>query len=798
MSISSKRKISVHKWTPFWKDMGIHVQKRTRTLKGYKPKSDITALKKAGVDPIVSAKIYHKSLSYTDKLLFKHFSRFFRKDTSTVIEWLKARNSSDAFSKLWNILNKDDLDATKKKFSELSTIFEFYKKGEGQLYSGKLGRNLSINAFPVTTFLRKLNRSDPRAKYKHKNVAVLGKKIIIWFEKHGDKKTHKFIILSREYSALRVILSLDSRKEYGIVKRQIQKHFNTFLDTPTERSSFRRLESFLETGRSRHFTLSGASYVQSGLRYSIASPLNRAQNITTSSVYKKQLTNVERKIEALSQFRLHVSSSYIKKPIFISILTYKEGILGAILLNLDDKRLSSVQRTKLHEDFFRDFGLHMNQFLVHKDLTTKALYKHFLQTNELAPSKLELRSNEAMKVYKSLVANQILSVTSTDETSMLCVNNLCINYFLPVWDNKKYCNHCGEFLINGRSVETRKLNEMEVSKYIENAFTSGNSVSLSKKVLSRSITMSQIIYKGMSSEIIPLTSSLNEDQLLILKFRFPHCILITSKNDQSELEDQFQTLDLWKLAYSLDHDNGKLLQDAIQKSTEDSLHTTRSLFRQSIKRITNSAFYRGKNKKVRNLGAELFEADNSVILDYILGNCIWLGASHRGVSLPDGMTAFPMLNTSKGCFIWDSKFSEGSNLAMGNFAKNKKYINDAKSNKSIRTNGGLKGFVFVSNNTFPKHFITKYKPLVKNRRLKVSFLRASHLEKIAKHYRQHERLISNNTDAKNKFIDSMVDLLYTTKNDRRCEIISDAQIDNLTSTNNIYFKTLKKGRLLQP
>ena len=762
----------------------------------------MSALRRVGVTQNDIDTVYKKAILYDDKLFFKNFSRFFRKDLETVKTWTKTKNVSNAFLKLFNIFhkNKGNLDKVKARFSELGLIFEFYKKGEGQLYNGKVKPGCKINTFDTRKLRQRLTRQDKKAKYIDKEDAVFGNERVIWIQKKAENKvTNKFIKISKDYNVLRVTLSMDSKGEYYTAKSELEKSFGTYLDTPESKVDFRPFINFLKKGASKHFILCGCTYLDSEFRVTMSSSHNRLENVALLDTYKTKFSLTQKKQELFKQIRITYIDKVINKPIFITILTYKEGIFGAILLHPEDKGLTSYQRKKLFTDFQNDFGIQLNSFLEYKDLTHKIIYQHFLTNIPVRSSKIELRSSEAMSIYKSLLTEKILtSASSIEETSKICVNSTCPIRYISVWKNITYCSNCGDVLLNGKSVEIKKIEEENIANFLKNKFTQGIVNNSTKQLLSRKIFISQITFKQELADFIPITSALNDNQIEVLKYRYPHAIIITTRDDKDDLIAKgCHALTLWEAVYSIMEENSAVIKNSIATIREESLTKMRDLCKTSIARVSNNQYYKDRNKEVKNLGAELFEADCSILFDYVFGNCLWLGAKHRGKSLPDGFTAFPMLDKNKGCFIWDGKFSEGKTLVMGKFGKNVTYIKEAKDNKSIKDNGGLKGFVFISNNIFPPLFEKKYIPLTKNRRLKVSFIRASQFQRITKHFRKNEKLILNNIKAKTQFINSMIDLFFTTSKGRKCEIITDAIVTKVISTDENIFKPLKAGKDLK-
>jgi hypothetical protein len=555
----------------------------------------------------------------------------------------------------------------------------------------------------------------------------------------------------------------------------------------------------LRTGQSPKFALTGAVYQDGEFRVTIGAAPGRIENVATLSAYSTKFIATSKKLELLNQFRISYVDKVIGKPIFISILSYRQGIFGAILLNFDDKGLTSQQRRKFNQDFEGDFGLPLNQFLIYDDLTEQAIYKHFLQTVSSRAIKVEMRSTKAMSIYSDLLADKLLVPGDiVEESSKVCVNSSCPKYFKRTWDTKKYCNHCSEILINGKSVEIRSIEEKNVSQFLKNTITFGNVTNVDKKILSRAVIVSQISHNNDRADFITISKPLNDNQIEILKFRYPHAILVTTHDNKGQIIAKgCQAITLWELIYSIKKENSQLVKRCIRQAKVHALANMRVLCATSISRVINDDFYKERNSEVKNLGAELFEADCSILFDYVFGNCLWLGAKYRGVSVPDGFTAFPMLQTTSGCFIWDGKFSEGKNLVMGNFTKNHKYISDARKNQSLKHNGGLKGFVFISNNNFPKSYESKYSKLTKGKQLKLSFIRAVQFQKITDHYLQNEVFINRNLRARNQFISSMTDLFFSRTKHKKCEIILDADIDKTIANDAVYFATLKAGRDLR-
>lgn len=787
------------KWTVFWKNLGIKTIKRSRTVKNYNERKDFSSLYRIGVDRSISEDIFQKSAAYGDTLFFSKLSRFFRQDPETVRTWIKGKSKTDAFRKLFKLIDPNDLGKSKSKLSEIALIFRFYNKGEGRQYESDHKKNASLD-FDPKKLIFNLNRLDKDSKYYNYGKTHLGNNTLYCIQKDSSigQPVYKFIKLLMQGKKLKVALSFDSTKEYSIAKRALEKWFNLFLDTPQSTSSLHRLDAFLINGESENFYLTGVSYFDNNYKLTISDIYGRPVNIGGTQVYKRKLSRSPKKAEIISQIRIFHKKKLLNKPVTISFLSYKTaGIIGAITLVLNDRKLNADRRTILNRDFRKDFGIPLNEFVNYDDLDEIGIYKIFLEGTPQRVEQIDLRSKLAMSIYQELLTNKLLDISGTvEEQTRFCVNRNCNERYKVLWE-RKICSTCGQALVNGKKLITQEVDEEEVVNFIQSVYKGGTVTKLSNKLLKRNLYVAKIETGENVAEFIPINSHLKEHQIEVLKFRYPNLIIITSKDNAEDYESyNLQAVKLYELVYNCKKSKASLITEYLEEATVRHLEHVRNLCKVSIGRITNNTYYKDKNTISTNLGAELFEADCSAMLNYVFGNSVWLGAKYRGISVPDGFTAFPLHDNKNGCFIWDTKYGEGKKLHMGDFAKNHAYIAAAKKNSSIKINGGLKGFVFISNRPFPQKFTTKYLPLTKGSRIKVSFLTANQLKKITEQFRKYEKLIGNNSNAKRIFMDAMEGIFFKITNGEKCVIIGDNYLDTILATNTRLFNKLKAGKPL--
>ena len=788
------------KWTIFWKGLDIKIVKRNRTLRTYRVKTDINALKRIGISREVAEEIFQRSQVYNDPLFFHHLSLFFRRDADTTVLWLGAVSKDAAFVKLFELIDPNDLNKTKRKLLEITLVLKYHKKGEGWHYeSDLLGSHLP--AFDPKALVMSLNRMDKNAQYRYLGSAMLGPDHLFAIEKAGggNPSVYKFIKLSPSKRKIGLTLSMDSAKEYYKAKQAVERALGLYFDSPQSKRSLEKFESFLISGESNNFILSGATYFDDTFKISVNPIQKRPANVAVAATFRQKIRASSKKTESIASIRLSHTQKGLSKPVTINILSYRTaGIIGAIHFVPNDRNLSDSRRRKLKEDFDRDFGISLNEYVTYDDLDEIGIYRILLEGTPQRVDHVDLRSSSALSIYKGLLKDSILQPGSTvEEQARFCVNRNCEDRFRVVWE-RKFCANCGDPLVFGKRLYTQTVDEESIVNYLRAALTKGAVTKFRNMLIKRELFIAKIEDGENVAELIPLTTRLQDHQLEVLKFRYPDLVIITSLDNWEHYNSLgFRTLRLYELIHNIKRRGASLIWKSLEQANASRLAHTRLLARDAVGRITDNSFYGKKNQLSKYLGAEFFEADCSALLNYVFGNCLWLGAKYRGTSVPDGFTAFPLSGSRNGCFIWDAKYGEGRTLQMGNFGKNKTYIENAKKAKSIRDNGGLKGFVFISNKAFPKKFETKYRSLVRNSRVKLTFLSASQLYKITEHFRKYESLISNNEDAKAVFMDSMRAIFFIVNKSQNPRIIQDREVSDLLAVNQAAFRKFKAGRGLK-
>lgn len=777
------------------------MRKRGRILKHYNPKKEYPALKQVGVGVEEIDRVRKAFATYHDELLFRKFSLFFRRDPPTIQRWTGAADPSAAFIRLFHIFQRNELRRLEKRFQELFLLHKLNEKGEGRKYEAAHGRSGSVLKFDPVRFSRLLNRRDERASFTVLPRIQFGEWTILPLLKKGSgSPVYKFIKLDKKDRKLLVRISADSPKEIELIRSVLNNAFRIYLDTPQVHATFDRLAQFLKTGDASHFLLTGGTYFHDEYRISVLPKYGRPQNIASCSSYSGRLANVSKPEAVFTQMRLLHKEIRARSQVFIDFRTpQSSSIIGAVLLNLNDRRLNSEERERIARDFRSDFELPLNEFIEYEDVPEEDVYKKLLQNIPKQPTEFELRSERSLRIYRELVSAGLLPWKVQTNQARFCTKQDCRAAYQTKY-NQKTCPVCGENMLAGRATVVEDIDEKRVADFAATICQQlgFQTTQFKRRLLTRDILVVEIRNGDDFIELVPISKALTDNQTEILRLRYPSLVLLTSRDDAAELRQKhFETRELSNFAYSVRKPGAqayvkRLLADSRgERPTHLTNHASGCRLR-----FVDDSVYLEKNKASKNFGAELFEADCSVLLSCIFGNSIWLGARKRGKALPDGVTAFPVTGTRNGCFVWDAKFSSTDRVVLGSHDKNRKYISEARANETVAANGGVKGFLFVGNKPAPKTFTGLSRQLVGNKRIKLSYWEMKHLRTLFDHFRAHQTVINSNNDVRDVFVDAVKELLFKTAGRKRAFAMTDEFLDGVMTRSADEYQRLAGARQL--
>lgn len=799
--MANKKRISTVRWSAFWKSFGIVVQKRNRFLRKYRPKiHDYRPLVNLGVTRERVEAVHAHLSRYADPLLFHKFCMFFRRHSDSVPTWCGVTDIDAAFERLYRIFVRNSLKDLKNRFRELELVSQLNQKGEGRRYEIRYRGIGSLRNIRGRQFTTRLNRNDANSRYQFIDTFRHGGATILAMRRRdGNRDVYKFIKLERIGSTVSTRISADSKSEIHLIRNTLRDFFESYVDTPQIDASLDPLRSFLSTGESDNFYLMGVTYLQGDYRINVAPQFGRTVNVASQVAYQEALHNQDAE-NILVRYQVSHKDMRARRPVSVDILTPRNHkILGAVMFNVNDRRLSSSDRALIEGGFSTDFGVELNTFISYTEPDTKNILRRLLSSVGQRTGDFHLRSNNALEIYKRLVSDGVIASEwlKLDEPHY-CVNRTCsLSFFTQT--GRRRCVQCGGVLLPGRAVVSPKVDEQSTAKYVTDALTQlGHSTELfHRKLLRRDLHVVSVRTGSSSVEIVPITTDLTASHVELLRLRFPNAFVLTTKDNISTFSSADIACDhLHEFVDLLYENDSAKISDLLQDISINSLARIRQYASAIETHYSSDQYYVQKNSESKNLGAEFFEAHTFLLFAYLFHNSIWLGAKERGKPMPDGISAFPLTEATRGCLLWDSKFSQGK-PNLGKSEKNQRYISAAKRNDTVKAHGGLGSFIFVGNQDPPAGFKkgSRYRKLGTLRKPKIVYIKASSLLLLYRHYRQYEQQILSHGSCQEIFLNLVKRLLFSTAGGQKVFVIDEARLNELLADNAAQYALSAEGTL---
>lgn len=785
-------------WTRLWRSESIHVNLggEERWSKKDVYAKDTKRLKRLGIDSNDIEKVKKAFEKYQSGYMqFHRFVHFFARDIETVQRWSNAKTISSGFIRLSNVFFRKTRAQALAKLSELQVLRELFNKREIIQYQAPF-RGRAVPNIPSRSLLGKFKQGERNATFKIENFFKFEKALVYSISKKtgSSSKVYKFVLLKKKEDKLLINISRDSTEELNKILWFLSKKLSAPISRLKETPNLSRFINFIKTGNSDSFALFSSDFINQECRISISPQYGRPSNITQHPAYISILP--ESDIETLeSIIKLRVSNPSILGSTHINLgfLSYKnQDIIGGMKVVLDAKGVSISKRELVRNLFKNDFGFQLDIPLV-IEVEPKEIYKKYLYNPPKKKKRIEIVSDESIEIANRLSLYKLLpQPKQLEETAKKCTYHGCQNKFRDQWTSNKICS-CGNLLWEGGStIVTQVIDEQNVRGFINKiCLENGYTVSvLSRDLVRRKIYPIEIRKNDRALCFVPVTTSLKDDQLEALKYRFPDLVIITSKSDKNNLvEKGFIVEELYSLVYELFERPEAKLDGLLNLVNSNRTSNIDRLSNNSASRIVNDNWYVDK----KSLGPEFFEADITMLLNYVFKNSIWLGAKRRGQALPDSVSAFPIGEINRGCFISDVKFTENITANIGANDKNSKYIKDGKNNQSINNAGGLKGFVFVSNKAAPSNFASKMATVVGQKLIKVGFLTKGQILSVYRHFRLWEHELQMDQRKMELFLNSMDSIFLTPSSYRKRDKIlvwSDTEIERILNQNEFEYRKL--------
>lgn len=784
-------------WTRLWKALKIDLGREEKWNERDIYSKDSRRLKHLGVTPDKIDKVKRELGKYSaGHLQFHRFVYFFARDPETVRRWTKSSNISIAFLKFCHKVTRNKREIVKSKLSELLLLIELFRKREIVQYEARLHEPIDLSTLSIRSVLSTLKLGERTAGFKIEKQLNYDKFIVYALSKKigANQKVYKFILLKKIRSKLFINLALDTTDEKNKILGKLSKKFRIPINRLKEKPNLTNFINFLNNGQSQSFTLVGVDFIDQAFRIGVSPLYGRPENVTSNTYYRQILTSTDIEIlESIQKIKIIHLSQAKSLPVNIYFLNYKnEDIIGGMKLSLNAKGLNLSKRESLKEDYKNNFGFSLDTPLAF-DVNEKEIYKKFLYNPAKKKKRIEIISDKAIEIsHKLLKYNLLPQPKQIEETAKICTYHGCPIKYKPQWVTNKICTCGNDLWDRGSTLITQLIDEKRVRDFFYKIALENNyqATVLEKDLIKRKIFPIEIVKNDEKVCFIPITIPLTDQQIEVLQYRYPNLVFVTSRNDSATLSAKgFQVEELYSFTYELFTNSTTKIDNLLNSVTANKLTKLRDLSNNSSGRVTNDTWYINQG----TMSAEFFEADISILLNYIFKNSIWLGAKRRGEPLPDSLSAFPIEDRNRGCFISDAKFSLGTAPNIGNKDKNKKYITIGKNNSSITDNGGLKGFIFVGNKPAPSNFISKISKVIGRKAIKIGYLKNSHILQIYSHLKHWENEIEMDRRKRDIFLNSMELIFLTTVSLKRVDKIiiwTDEEINTILDNAVIAYRAL--------
>ncbi|HRY59775.1 MAG TPA: hypothetical protein P5096_00080 [Patescibacteria group bacterium] len=801
--MSSKSSISKQQWSSFWKKSGIYLLANDREYKKYSWQGLKRRLLSKGIDDELAEKtkrIFDKYKAPDLQLL--RFCKFFLNDSLTIQIFFEKKDIPSSFLSLSNTFRYKSYENLENIFKKIVYLRELNRKGQGYLYTTNTKVINNISGYRPKDLQRWLSRFMNDQYRFLDRVELRGWNVFIFRRGKGNNPIYKFLQVKKTRNKLDIKISADSKKETNIIRNHLARYFNAYIDCVEIKNDFKKIERFIKTGSSESFNLLGLTSYNGDFEVTIMPKFSKFRTdlgVSNSEFFQQ----IKIKVPNLKIIHLiHNELKGKKLTIFLRSFT-NSGILGAVLFDFNDRKLNPLDRQKVFQDFEKDFDISMGAFVKNDELNEKYFCETFLCNSAKRYTPYSIRDKRGMEVL-SLLKKLNFFDKEKDEffISYFCFNKGCLNYCKPQ-DVGSLCGICKSPLYANKEIIINNINEESIARYIKTKFDDFGYRLISntpKELLKRKIHLIEGEKNGKTILLLPLTEELSNNQLELLSHRFPDVHVVTSKDDVSKLKSyNIMAIELHKLFYKIQYENKDIFTLLSNEIKRESITKIENLANEVSRKIGDNSFYSSKNAGGNNLGAELFEAHCHVLLRSMFGFSSWLGTTKRGKAVPDGKSAFPIFpGVKNGLFIWDSKFYSKP-FSCGGFKKNDIYVSSFKKNKYVKSKGGLKSLIFISNKKPNGSFAGIAKKLTKNRRLKIVVVSNKNLLDIFNHFKTYKESINSNIKSKRSFYNWLYSVFCSTKKDDSGKVCvyDDLMISNKIEINKTELEELLMGQNLE-
>jgi hypothetical protein len=765
-----------------WEDLGFSIPKPEKEAEKFKSERELVKL---GLEYDLNTndlnkikKAFNKFEKNSNKIHFKYFIRFFTTHLEGVSFFYNLTSRRELILAMLNSYLKNPNDLQKIHYYNL-----WLREGRGFSYDIKISENQ----------LKKLVKKRrgffvPRIKHNNgkysedERIFFDNHKFLLFIIKKGSIKNN-----TKLYVGIRIFdgySKLFLSRKFNPIERNLTLKIaiknKIFLDTVPQEINYKRLIEFIKdpsTIPDAQLDLIGINFEKNGVIFSLDEEPGTPQNSV----------NVELKKVLPKSFvfpQLRKISFYYKKGDIIKINRYQisKPFDGIIHFSLNSSR-------KGNEEYLEALNLFRSQFQFMPDKAysdpnqnEEKWYKQFLDSNKFSNYKgLELPLI-AIQVLNKLKKERLITESKTGALGSICYSKGCVKSGQIIWSLKKLkCTGCNNDLWHVKEEFSYEKPISGLKKYVkEKLEKSGYQVIfLSKHVFNQKIDLIKAINK--QKEDITILFSKNKKHIRHLQEfaeRSSNILIIECGADADSIDEPVSLKKLSEIVYSpKDCFKEAILEQKKNWKERKLLCANKSLI--NLLRIHNKEdkFYKGFQ----------FEKDCFNLINSCLDNCVWLGSKDSGGKVPDGIAELKEGKQKEGCLIWDCKLSfkkEGANV--GSYKKNKNYVDNLYKNPVIKSLGGLKSYIIISNNAHEKNFLDTFKKLKEEylgdkKVINYSLLNSRQLIQIYEFIKENTKYLETNKEKCESFFTDLNSLFKG----EDIKIISEKEIKDLLDKHKI-------------
>ncbi len=460
-------------------------------------------------------------------------------------------------------------------------------------------------------------------------------------------------------------------------------------------------------------------------------------------------------------------------PVNVKVVASKAGYYKLVI---PERNLTFAIRSDILSEFESASRLPINKFFTFEDVPVRSLEA----INNILNSKMVCLSEEP-PIYKSVLEDLYelgLLQKPEKESRRFCVNPKCNRAFVNTWA-KGTCAECGNKMRIRGVYFSIKANKPKIREFLLSSL------------------------KNEQFSAVTGVRSINHKRTPVIEIYTPRGSVLVIPDYSTKINpallDQVQYSDTSVVfaPYPFTSETETIRRRghgivAISELAWDYLSDSRTgRFSSEIDRCLDSFILRvmesGKNSLERieakkEYDFHKFEEDVFSLIHVILPTAQRLGDQFIGKKVPDGIASVPLTGKKRFCITWDCKYSDTEYNLVEKPSKTIHYLKKLPELSVVRNLGGLRSFVFVSNNMNGARFGRYVKKLLKKytwRGGKIILLSSGQLISLYKHHISIRHNLLASPEASNKYYLRIADLFCRPR--RRYYVISQEDISSIVN-----------------